>query len=116
MNFRITPKWLRKALTVLIVGALVAICLQAWQRSGAEVYRTFPSPDNHFQIVVFRNPAKLTMPGQGSDASGYFQLRDSRSCQVLNESPVEMVQLVDQVEWSSTSVNVRLLANWSLPQ
>ncbi len=56
------------------------------------------------------------MPGQSSDAPGYFQLHDARTGRVLRERSVEMVQLVDRIEWSTTNVDVRLLADWSLPQ
>ena len=35
--------------------------------------------------------------------------------QVLRERSVDMVQLVDRIEWSPTRVEVRLLADWVLP-
>jgi len=112
-----TPRWLIMSFTVLVVSVLATVvAFRAWQRSGTEVYRTFSSPDNRFQIVVFRTPAGFGMPGQSSDAPGYFQLRNTRSGQVLKEDSVEMVQLVDRVEWTPTNVNVKLLADWSLPQ
>jgi hypothetical protein len=101
---------------VVIVSVLVAFGLRAWRRSGADKYRTFASPDGRFQIVVYRIPSRVAMPGQSSDSPGYFQLRDARTGRVLRESSVEMVQLVDHIEWSTTNVDVRLLADWSLPQ
>ena len=104
------------ALAVLVLGVLVAFSLRAWRRSGAEEYRTFASPDGRFQIVVYRIPTGDAMPGQSSDAPGYFQLRDVRTSRVLHERSVEMVQLVDRIEWSPTNVDVRLLADWKLPQ
>jgi hypothetical protein len=116
MNSRANKKWLMTALAALIVVALGVVGFRYWQKSGAEVYRVFNSPDKQFQIVVFRNPAIFAMPGHSSDSPGYFQLRDTRSGLVLRESKVEMVQLVDQVEWSETHVDVRLLAEWSLPK
>jgi hypothetical protein len=116
MITRTVPKWLVVVLAVLIVGVLVAFGLRAWRRSGAEEYRTFASPDGRFQIVVYRIPTGVAMPGQSSDAPGYFQLRDTRTGRVLRERSVEMVQLVDRIEWSPTNVDVRLLAEWSLPQ
>jgi len=103
-------------LAVLIVGVLVAFGLRARRRSRAEQYRTFASPDGRFEIVVYRIPNRVAMPGQSSDAPGYFQLRDARTGRVLRERTVEMVQLVDQIEWSPTNVEVRLLANWRLPE
>jgi hypothetical protein len=116
MSIRTFSRWLMAVLAVLMVGVLVAFCLRAWRRSGAEEYRTFASPDGRFQIVVYRIPTGAAMPGQSSDAPGYFQLRDMRTGRVLRERSVEMVQLVDQIEWSPTNVDVRLLADWSLPQ
>ena len=103
-------------LAVLIVGVLVAFSLRAWRWSGAEEYRTFASPDGRFQIVVYRIPSRIAMPGQSSDSPGYFQLRDARTGRTLRERSVEMVQLVDRIEWSPTNVDVGLLENWSLPQ
>ena len=116
MSIRTFPRWLMVVLAVLVVGVLVAFGLRTWRRSGAEEYRTFASPDGRFQIVVFRIPSRVAMPGQSSDAPGYFQLRDTRTGRVLRECSVEMVQLVDRIEWSPTNVDVRLLADWSLPR
>ena len=116
MNSRTRKKWLMATLVALIAGILFTVGLRGWHRSEAAAYRTFTSPDKRFQIIVFRDPAIFAMPGHGSDASGYFQLRDTRTGEVLRESKVEMVQLVDRVDWSSTTVDVRLLAEWSLPQ
>jgi hypothetical protein len=107
-----------------LIGMIVAVTLTACvvtglhylRRSGARQHRIFPSPDNRFQIVVYRVPALFALPGQSSDAPGYFQLRETQSGRVLKESSVEMVQLVERVEWSPTHVNVHLLADWSLPE
>ncbi len=98
------------AIGVLVVGLLV------WQSSRAEKHHAFTSPDGRFKIVVYRRPTLLAMPGQGSDAPGYFQLLDMKTGRVLNEQNVEMVQLVEQIHWSPTKVNVKLLADWDLPR
>lgn len=116
MSTRAFPRWPIAVLAVVVISVLVAFGLRAWRRSGAEKYRTFASPDGRFQIVVYRIPSSVAMPGQSSDAPGYFQLRDTRTGRVLQERSVEMVQLVDLIEWSPTNVDVRLLADWSLPQ
>ena len=73
------------------------------------------SPDGRYQIVVSRIPSRLAMPGQGSDAPGVVQLREVRTGRVLRECEVEMVQLVGQVTWSATNVDVHLVAEWRLP-
>ena len=110
MKIRAFPRWLIVLLAALLLVVWIAFAL----RSGAQ-YRTFSSPDGRFQIVVFRKPRLVAMPGQSSDAPGYFQLRDTRTGRVLRERSVEMVQLVDRVEWSPTKVDVFLLADWDLP-
>jgi hypothetical protein len=114
-NMRAFPRWLTMVLAVLLVG-FVAWGLRAWRRAGAEEYRTFASPDGRFQIVVYRIPSRVALPGHGSDAPGYFQLREARTGRVLRERSVEMVQLVDGIEWSPTHVDVPPLADWRLPQ
>jgi hypothetical protein len=54
------------------------------------------------------------MPGQGGDAPGRVQLRN-RGGEVLRQVDVEMVQLVDQVEWTDRKVWIKLVAEWELP-
>lgn len=115
MKSRTTRKWLAMALVLLAAGAFAMAGLRDWHQSEAEVYRTFDSPDQRFQVVVLRNAEWFAMPGQGSDASGRLQLRDARSGSVLEERKIEMVQLVDQVVWSPSTVEVKLLAEWRLP-
>jgi hypothetical protein len=55
------------------------------------------------------------MPGQSSDAPGFVRLYDLRSGRILQEKDVEMVQLIDQFEWSSTNLYIKLFADWKLP-
>jgi hypothetical protein len=117
MSTRTVPRWLKMALSVLILIALITYGLRAWRRWAAEEHYKFASPDGRFEIVVYRMPSLgFAMPGQGSDAPGYFQLRETRTGRVLREQDVEMVQLVRRIHWSPTDVDVGLLAKWSLPQ
>ena len=113
MNTHTVPKWL---IAVIVIGVILAASFGFWRRPRADEYRRYSSPDGRFEIIVFRTPTSSTMPGQSSDAPGYFQLRDAQTGRVLRERQVEMVQLVDQIEWSATNVDVRLLADWKLPQ
>lgn len=113
---RTFPRWLTGVLRVLVVVGLVAFGLRAWYRSSATEYRSFVSPDGRFKMVVYRLPMLMVMPGQSSDAPGFIRLYDQRSGRLLQQANVEMVQLVDRIEWSSTNVHVRLLADWRLPQ
>jgi hypothetical protein len=95
--------------------ALVAISVLVRRPRGQD-HRRYESPDGRFQIAVFRARISFAMPGGGSDAPGHFYLLETQTGRVLREQPVEMVQLVDQVTWSATNVQVGILADWSLPK
>ena len=56
------------------------------------------------------------MPGQSSDAPGFVRLYDLRTGRLLQEKDVEMVQLIDQFEWSPTNLCIKLFADWRLPE
>jgi len=116
MSNRTFPKWLIRVFGLLVLAGLAAFGFRAWQRANAQEYRTFVSPDGRFQIVVYRMPSHSTFPGQTSDTPGFIQLRDARTGRVLRERRVEMVQLVDRIAWTPTNVDIRLLADWRLPQ
>ena len=98
----------------VLLAAVVCIWGLGCQRPVE--YRTFTSPDGRLEVVVYRIPVFFAAPGQASDAPGLIQLRDSRTGRVSARSRVEMVQLVEQVEWSDTSVTVGRLADWKLPR
>ncbi|HXI71019.1 MAG TPA: hypothetical protein VNN22_11755 [Verrucomicrobiae bacterium] len=116
MNTRTHPRWPTVVLAVLGFGVLVAFGLRAWHRSGAEEYRSYLSPDGRFKMVVYRIPMIMAMPGQSGDASGFVRLCDQRSGRVLYQKDVEMVQGIDQFEWSPTNLYIKLFADWRLPK
>lgn len=89
----------------------------ACRNSGAETeYRTFNSPDGRYKIVVYRVPeTSATMPGQAGDAPGPVCLYETANGKLLNEKRVEMVQVIDQISWSATNVDIKLFADWKLP-
>jgi hypothetical protein len=101
---------------LVVAGVALVVTFMILRRPKSEEYRRFSSPDGRFQIAVFRIPTAFAMPGGSSDAPGYFQLVDTQTGRVLREQTVEMVQLADHVTWSATNVDVRLLADWSLPK
>jgi len=111
----------RYQLAMLLVCMALASC--AWlflTPSGRKlccstVDKTFSSPDERFQIAVFRLGVPWPMfPGSVGDAPGFIRLQtwDGR---VLRERDIEAVQLVEQIRWSPTSVDVPLIAEWPLP-
>jgi hypothetical protein len=99
----------------LIVGAIVVAGAIAYLRLTTSVYSTFTRPDGRYQVVVLRRTVwPSAMPGQGGDAPGTVQLRNQGGM-VLRQVDVEMVQLVDQVEWTDRTVHIKLVADWELP-
>ena len=116
MNIRMFPRWLKVILAVLVVGVLVASGFRAWHRSGAEEYWSYLSPDGRFKMVVYRIPMIMAMPGQSGDASGFVRLYDQRSGRILQQKDVEMVQNIDQFEWSPTNLYIKQFADWRLPK
>jgi hypothetical protein len=112
----LSRKWVLLIPAVIGLVFLLPHGVRAVRRVGAHEHWIDHSPDRRFQIVVYRMPMLSAMPGQSSDAPGYFQLRDSQTGRVLEDKDVEMVQLVQLAEWSPSSVRVGILANWNLPR
>ena len=54
------------------------------------------------------------MPGQAADSPGVVRLCDQQG-KLLRQTEVEMVQLVERVDWLDKKVNIKLLADWDLP-
>ena len=103
------------AVTLLLMMAAVVAGIRTHRRARASEYRSYASPDGRFRFVVYRIPSTFAMPGQSSDAPGFVRLYDLRSGRILQEKDVEMVQLIDQFEWSSTNLYIKLFADWKLP-
>ena len=108
------PRW--KSL-----AALVIVGLSVWWSGGrawATYHSTNASPDGRYKLVTYSVPMLFAFPGQGSDASGYVQLQDG-SGRVLTEGYVEMVQIVNDAEWSAVEVQIGRGDNsytWKLPE
>jgi hypothetical protein len=99
--------------TAAILGTLV---LGHFSAPSGEEYRTFVSPDKRFKIVVYRTPQNISMPGQSSDAPGEICLYRVDNGKLLQKQSVEMVQLVEEVTWSTTNVYIKLVVEWDLPR
>jgi hypothetical protein len=109
----------RNLATALILGlSLLAlgVVILSTGGLGEQEYRSFPSPDGRFHIVVFRERSlSAMMPGQSGDSPGAVKLVD-RNGKVLQMTKVDMVQLVDRVNWTQGQVAIKLVADWDLPQ
>ena len=73
------------------------------------------SPDERYELVVYRHPKLFAMPGQGGDAPGTVVLR-TKAGQELKRRSVEMVQLVSEPRWGEGVVAIKLLFEWKLPE
>src|SRR5438477_4811091 len=96
----------------LVILALLMFFFFRPSGAPAHPYRTFLSPDGRFEILVYRSRQWFgAMPGQAGDAPGSICLLQVASGRILERKHVEMVQLVDQVAWSPTNVEVKLIAD-----
>lgn len=81
-----------------------------------EEYATFNSPDGKYKIVVTKKSTFFgRSPGQGGDSPGEVRLYNKNG-DVLEKKDVEMVQLVEKVEWTEKNVYIKLIADWNLPE
>jgi hypothetical protein len=99
-------------IAMLLAFALAAAWL--WlSKPGLHLDRTFESPDGHYRVEVRRHPQPFMMPGQSGDAPGVARVVDA-SGNMLAEVPVEIVQLVEDVDWSNGHARIKLTADWDL--
>lgn len=106
-------KWLF-ALISLVSLALTVLILNNSQVFREE-YATFMRPDRHYKVRVMRNKMWIGhMPGQGSDNPGVVLLLDKEG-NLLHQTDVEMVQLVEHVNWQNKKASIKLVADWDLP-
>jgi hypothetical protein len=102
-----------------VVGVLLALCATALGAVALirreDLYVSFSRPDGRYRVLVFRSWYPFAvMPGQGGDVPGRVVLVD-RSGKALHEAPVEMVQLVENVEWLDAGVSFFPCGEWTLP-
>lgn len=100
------------AVAIIIFGGAIAFALSS---PPPQRHATFVRPGGGYSIVVYRFESRLPMmPGQSSDSPGEVQLLNNEG-KILQKVKVEMVQLVEQVEWRESSVSIKLIADWPLP-
>jgi hypothetical protein len=113
------PGWIKKGLAVLAAMCSVTGTPQIGSHAlAAEEYRSYPSPDGRFKIVVHRIPKPSAVPGQSGDAAGYVRLIDTKSGRTLEQIDIAMVQLANSntITWTANQVSIKLIANWKLPE
>ena len=75
----------------------------------------FIKPDGEYHIAVYSYTSLISlMPGSSGDRPGVIKLYN-KSNQLIAEKDIEMLQLIDNVEWSDTGVHIPLVVDWELP-
>jgi len=97
--------------TIALLAASLA-APTAWAQD-LETVRTFSRPDGAYRVIVLRKPLPAAMPGQAGDAPGVVRLYDGGG-RLLAEADVEMVQLVEGVDWSNDKASIKLVVEWDL--
>ena len=106
--------WLAAALAGVAVIVLVVFFSGF---SMSEAYLSSTRPDGKYRVVVSKKTSLFKLgsgPGSGSDAPGVVRLFDQQG-KLLQETKVDMVQQVENVEWGVKSVYIKLVADWQLP-
>jgi hypothetical protein len=96
---------------IVVIGMLASLPLVITTESWRVT-----SPDGRFYAVVTSpiwQSYVSVMPGGGSDKSGYVTVytREGKSC---GRAPVEMVWMIQDMEWSETNAELKLVAEWDL--
>jgi hypothetical protein len=115
-SFILSKKGLLLAISIIVVTAyLILFNMTVRKNCCADEHKTFTSPDGRFQIVVFRIQVfPMMMPGNSGDAPGFVRLY-GKNRKILEEKDIEMVKLIEDVEWSKDKVYIKLFAEWDLP-
>lgn len=99
-----------------LVITLVLLISTFFGCAKMEEYAAFNSPDGKYKIVVMKKSTFFgKSPGQGGDVPGEVRLVNKNG-DVLQQKDVEMVQLVEKVEWTEKNVYIKLVADWELPE
>jgi len=105
--------WAHSKTLVLLVCAIGLFAAPISSAQDLEVMRTFSRPDGAYRVILLRKPMPAAMPGQTGDAPGVVRLYD-RAGRLLAQADVEMVQLVESIDWSNDKASIKLVVEWDL--
>ena len=107
---------MKKFLVAFIVLALAILGGVIWRKESAFVYATHKSPDGGFVVRIMEYPRIFGhFPGDAGGGSGYVELIDTGTNQVLKRQSTDMVMTIDTVRWEQHEVDIKLFASWPLP-
>ena len=101
---------------IIIAFVLIVFCgFIVYQKYfHLELYARYVSSDSRYIIEVYRRPMLFSFPGGASDAPGIIRLCNAKG-KILREQAIEMVQIIDGVEWNDKGVYITPLGLWDLP-
>ena len=104
-----------KVVKFLSVIFLFTIISSSYGCAKMEEYTKFKSPDGKYKILVMKKTSFFgRSPGSAGDSPGEVRLVNANG-EVLQKTDVEMVQLVEKVQWTDKNVYIKLVADWDLP-
>jgi hypothetical protein len=98
--------------------ALLFIGVALWSVFRLVECRRITSPDGRFYAVAECRAWRFHVamsPGSSGDKPGYVTVftRDGQSC---GSAPLDMAWMIDEMSWSTTNAELRLVAEWDLVQ
>jgi len=109
-----SPLWTRfRVAAILLIGVATALGVFVERHFDLREIRRFVSPDRRHALIVYRRPLVFAAPGQAGDAPGIVVLETATGTELQRRS-VDMVQLVEEPQWTSDRVVVKLLLDWPL--
>jgi hypothetical protein len=107
---------MKKILATFIVLTLAILGGVIWRKESAFVYATHKSPDGNFVVRVMEYPRVFGhFPGDAGGGSGYVELIDTRTNQILKRQSTDVVMVIETIRWKPHVVEIKLFASWPLP-
>ncbi|MDJ0932925.1 hypothetical protein [Breoghania sp.] len=79
-----------------------------------EMTHRYEAPDKRHAVVPLRQTnTPFITPGHGSDAPGHLCLIDTQH-RILAEAPVDMIFLVEEVDWQEGEIRIRDIVTWDV--
>jgi hypothetical protein len=107
----------RVGVVVAAVAAVLFIAIFWIAHAMSQEYVSFERPDGNYRIVVSTKASLSNLRigfGGAGDSPGVVELFD-RGGKRLQKADVEMVQIVERVDWGDRSVRIKHVAEWALP-
>ena len=103
----------KNTISFIVVGVFGLCILFVFFRPRNQVYLSIESPDRQHKVVVTKNAEWFIFPGGSSDMAGTVYLKNSQN-KVIHKIPIDIVQQVEKVYWTTNSVHIKGVVDWKL--